>query len=108
MLDELTALSVAASRLAMEGFADSGNPSGVTDHLNEVSERWREHGFDLDFAALHYPGPRNDAADYLGGRGWLAERVSVAELLRAGCRASGTSARDLVTEGYYCTAVLTE
>ena len=37
-------------------------------------ERWRDHGFDLDFAELVYLGDRNEAASYLGDHGWQLSR----------------------------------
>ena len=38
--------------------------------MQAAAERWRDHGFDLDFAELVYLGDRNEAAAYLGDHGW--------------------------------------
>ena len=46
-------------------------------------ERWRDHGFDLDFAQLVYLGDRNEAASYLGDHGWQLGKISVKELFAA-------------------------
>ena len=51
--------------------------------MRDASERWRDHGFDLDFAELIYLGDRNEAAAYLGDHGWELTRNSVKELFAA-------------------------
>jgi O-methyltransferase involved in polyketide biosynthesis len=51
--------------------------------MQAASARWRDHGFDLDFAELVYLGDRNEAAAYLGDHGWELSRSSVAELFAA-------------------------
>jgi O-methyltransferase involved in polyketide biosynthesis len=51
--------------------------------MQAASERWREHGFDLDFAELVYLGDRNEAASYLGDHGWQLNRQTVKELFAA-------------------------
>jgi methyltransferase (TIGR00027 family) len=68
LLDDVTALSAPGSRLATEYHPDGGAALGGS--AATVTERWREHGFDLDMAALVYPGKRNPVADYLSARGW--------------------------------------
>ena len=56
---------------------------GDRAHARAASERWRDHGFDLDFAELVYLGDRNEAAAYLGDHGWQLSRHSVKELFAA-------------------------
>ncbi len=51
--------------------------------MRAASDRWRDHGFDLDFAELVYLGDRNEAATYLGDHGWQLSRNSVKELFAA-------------------------
>jgi O-methyltransferase involved in polyketide biosynthesis len=51
--------------------------------MQAASDRWRDHGFDLDFAELVYLGDRNEAAAYLGDHGWQLSRQSVNELFAA-------------------------
>ena len=51
--------------------------------MQAATDRWREHGFDIEWADLWYPGERNDVADYLNARGWKAVGTSAAELFLA-------------------------
>jgi O-methyltransferase involved in polyketide biosynthesis len=51
--------------------------------MRAASEKWREHGFDLDFADLVYLGDRNEAASYLADHGWQLNRSTVTELFAA-------------------------
>jgi O-methyltransferase involved in polyketide biosynthesis len=41
----------------------------VVQRMNALTERWRVHGFDLDFTELVYLGDRNDAERYLNTHG---------------------------------------
>lgn len=34
----------------------------MRERMQQISERWRAHGFDLDMAGLVYFGERNEAA----------------------------------------------
>src|SRR6476619_1100696 len=85
LLDTITELSAPGSRIALESVPNV-NP---TDHekaierMKTASDRWRDHGFDLDFAELVYLGDRNEAAAYLGDHGWQLSRNSVKELFAA-------------------------
>jgi O-methyltransferase involved in polyketide biosynthesis len=49
--------------------------------MQEAAERWRSHGFDLDFGELVYLGDRNEAGAYIEDRGWKLSRRSVNDLL---------------------------
>ncbi|RAV17133.1 SAM-dependent methyltransferase [Mycolicibacterium sp. GF69] len=84
LLDTITELSAPGSRVAVES-----GPTGVGDadrdkvlaRMQETAERWREHGFELDFADLVYIGERNEAGAYLAERGWRLGRRTIGELL---------------------------
>ena len=67
LLDTITALSAPGSRLATESAPnpEPGDEDKMRERMQDISERWRAHGFDLDMAGLVYFGDRNEAAPYL-------------------------------------------
>jgi methyltransferase (TIGR00027 family) len=83
LLDNISALSADGSRLATEAIPDM---SGV-DHeqaremMRRATEKWRAHGFDLEFSELGYEGDRNDVAAYLDTLGWRSTGRPMSELL---------------------------
>ena len=85
LLDTITELSAPGSRVAVESVPniDPADHEKAIERMQSASERWRDHGFDLDFAELVYLGDRNEAASYLGGHGWQISRSSVKELFAA-------------------------
>jgi methyltransferase (TIGR00027 family) len=85
LLDTITELSAPGSRVAVESVPniDPGDHQKAIERMQAASERWRDHGFDLDFAELVYLGDRNEAASYLGDHGWRLSRNSVKELFAA-------------------------
>jgi methyltransferase (TIGR00027 family) len=85
LLDTITELSAASSRVAVESVPtiDPADHERAIERMQEASQRWRDHGFDLDFADLVYLGDRNEAAGYLADHGWQLNRHSVKELLAA-------------------------
>jgi methyltransferase (TIGR00027 family) len=85
LLDTITELSAIGSRVAVESVPtiDPAEHEQAVERMQEASERWRSHGFDLDFANLIYLGDRNEPAGYLEDHGWRLTRQSVAELLAA-------------------------
>ena len=72
LLDTITELSAPGSRVAVESVPniDPADHEKAIERMQAASERWRDHGFDLDFAELVYLGDRNEAAAYLGDHGW--------------------------------------
>ena len=68
LFDDITALSAPGSRLATEYHPDGA--TFISDRANEITDRWRDQGFDVDLANLFYDGERTPVADYLGGHGW--------------------------------------
>jgi methyltransferase (TIGR00027 family) len=85
LLDTITELSAPGSRVAVESVPniDPADHEKAMERMQAASERWRDHGFDLDFAELVYLGDRNEAAAYLGDHGWRLSRQSVNELFAA-------------------------
>jgi methyltransferase (TIGR00027 family) len=85
LLDTVTELSAPGSRVAVESVPniDPTDHEKAIERMKAASDRWRDHGFDLDFAELVYLGDRNEAAAYLGDHGWQLSRNSVKELFAA-------------------------
>nr|WP_090279333.1 class I SAM-dependent methyltransferase [Mycolicibacterium komanii]CRL75214.1 methyltransferase [Mycolicibacterium komanii] len=84
LLDTISELSAPGSRVAVESGPSSTDPADrekVLARMQESAKRWREHGFELDFADLIYLGDRNEAGAYLEERGWRLTRRTVGELL---------------------------
>jgi len=82
----ITELSAPGSRVAVESVPNvdpADHEKAGRAHACAASERWREHGFDLDFAELVYLGDRNEAASYFGDHGWQLNRQNVKELFAA-------------------------
>jgi methyltransferase (TIGR00027 family) len=80
LLDNVDALSAAGSRFA----ADYGSVGAQTEdekrQAQTLTERWREHGLDLDIPALTYPGEHTDVAAHLQARGWDTATFGLADL----------------------------
>jgi methyltransferase (TIGR00027 family) len=84
LLDNITALSAPGSRFASENMPNMGQvETAMRTRMQAITERWREHGLDLDMTDLWYQGERNDVADYLGSHGWTTGATSLAELFAA-------------------------
>ncbi|GAA4292266.1 class I SAM-dependent methyltransferase [Mycobacterium paraffinicum] len=85
LLDTITELSAQGSRVAVESAPnpEPGDEEKLKERMQQISERWRAHGFDLDMAGLVYFGDRNEAAPYLGERGWSLNGSSIRELFSA-------------------------
>jgi methyltransferase (TIGR00027 family) len=84
LLDNITMLSAAGSQLATESVPDASRAVPImADRMRKVTERWRDHGFDVEMTDLWYGGDRNDVVDYLAGHGWNVSAISVADLFAA-------------------------
>ena len=84
LLDNITLLSAPGSRLATENLPDaSRSVPMMAERMREATERWREHGFDVEMTDLWYAGDRNDVVDYLNAHGWQATTTSAMELFAA-------------------------
>jgi methyltransferase (TIGR00027 family) len=81
LLDNISALSPAGSQLATENLRGAGDAvQTMADRMREVTDQWREHGFDIEMTDLWYGGERNDVIDYLDTHGWATSATSVSEL----------------------------
>jgi methyltransferase (TIGR00027 family) len=85
LLDTITELSAPGSWLATESAPpiDKADAEEAMERMQSAAERWREHGYDLDWADLVYLGDRNEPAAYLTERGWTVDGNGVNELLTA-------------------------
>lgn len=110
LLDNISELSAPGSRLAAEvalvnedKFDEETQARMVT-----VTDRWREHGFDLEFGELGYAGERNDVAAYLDVLGWRSDRTPLRELLSANGLATPhpqSGGEAVFDDNYYCASV---
>ncbi|TMS51148.1 class I SAM-dependent methyltransferase [Mycobacterium sp. DBP42] len=84
LLDNITELSAAGSRLASENVANAAQTvTALQTRMKEAIDSWRRHGFDIDMDDLWYAGNRNDVVDFLSARGWHTTGARVAELIAA-------------------------
>lgn len=84
LLDNVAELSTTGSRLATENLPDAARSvPELAERMRQVTDSWREHGFDVEMTDLWYDGERPDVIDYLNSHGWQASAVSAAELMAA-------------------------
>ncbi len=83
LLDNITTLSAPGSRLATENMAGARAVPMMAERMRQTTDRWREHGFDIEMTDLWYPGDRSDVVDYLNTHGWQATSTKVADLFAA-------------------------
>lgn len=83
LLDNITALSARGSRLACEAVPNLAGQDleKVREMMRKATAKWREHGFDLEFADLGFEGERNDVAAYLDKLGWRSVGTQMTQLL---------------------------
>jgi methyltransferase (TIGR00027 family) len=83
LLDNISALSAAGSRLATEAIPDMSevDHDQAREMMRKATEKWRAHGFDLEFSELGYEGDRNDVAAYLDTLGWRSTGRPMSQLL---------------------------
>ena len=81
LFDIITTLSFSGSRIG------TGYVPDIRDRIakrgNEISERWRRLGLNVNWADLVYDGDRNDPAEYLAARGWQTTVHTTPELYAA-------------------------
>ncbi|BBY54988.1 class I SAM-dependent methyltransferase [Mycobacterium koreense] len=78
LFDNITALSAPGSTIATEYVP--GLKDFDPEKARAASERFREHGFDLDMGDLIFTGERHHGAEYLREHGWTMNELSRAEL----------------------------
>jgi methyltransferase (TIGR00027 family) len=84
LLDNITALSPAGSQLATENLRGADDAvQTMADRMREVTDQWRDHGFDVEMTDLWYTGDRNDVIEYLDTHGWATTATSVPDLAGA-------------------------
>jgi methyltransferase (TIGR00027 family) len=83
LLDNISVLSADGSRLATEAIPDMSDVDHdkAREMMRRATEKWRAHGFDLEFSELGYEGDRNDVADYLNTLGWRSVGKPMSQLL---------------------------
>lgn len=83
LLDQISALSAPGSRLAAEGVPSQSDADHdeARQRMQASTDRWREHGFDIDFSALIFLGDRADVTTYLQSHGWSTTAVKANDLL---------------------------
>jgi methyltransferase (TIGR00027 family) len=83
LLDNISALSADASRLATEAIPDMSevDHDQAREMMRKATEKWRAHGFDLEFSELGYEGDRNDVGAYLDTLGWQSTGKPMSQLL---------------------------
>jgi methyltransferase (TIGR00027 family) len=83
LLDAVTALSAPGSRLGTEAVPNTTHTDNdaAREKMREATAKWREHGFELDFAELGFEGERNDVSEYLDAHGWRSIATPMRELL---------------------------
>ncbi|GFG63174.1 putative S-adenosyl-L-methionine-dependent methyltransferase [Mycobacterium kubicae] len=85
LLDNITELSAPGSRIGTESLSgvNPGDEDRIRERMQQISERWRAHGFDVDMTGLVYLGERNEVLAYLSDRGWLMTSISLPDLRAA-------------------------
>jgi methyltransferase (TIGR00027 family) len=85
LLDRITALSAAGSRLALESIPNMQqlDDDRIEQRMQSLTEAWRNYGFDLDFTDLVYLGDRNDVEKYLNTHGWETVGTATSDLFVA-------------------------
>ncbi len=83
LLDNISALSATGSHLATEAIPDMSevDHEQAREMMRKATEKWRAHGFDLEFSELGYEGDRNDVATYLDTLGWRSTGTPMSQLL---------------------------
>ena len=82
LLDNITMLSAAGSRLATENVPNASQAVPImADRMRQSTESWRKHGFDVEMTDLWYGGDRHDVVDYLGSHGWNVAVTGAADLV---------------------------
>lgn len=81
LLDDITALSAAGSRMAADYLL--GAPDKLSALMRAAGESWRQHGFTADFSDLFFNGERADVEENLQTRGWSVTPTPLRSLLHA-------------------------
>ncbi|TVS77058.1 class I SAM-dependent methyltransferase [Mycobacterium helveticum] len=96
LLDQVSALSSAGSRLAAEVFVPPSR-----EVMRPLRERWSDQGFDVEPSDLVYAGPRHDVARYLAQHGWETVTTPLTRLLADNGIATRAAASPFAGSKYY-------
>jgi len=83
LVDAISGLSATGSRFACDYLSDAGRAEQAQEQMRHVADSWREHGLDLDMAAMTFTGQRRDVADQLRSLGWDTVAANVNDLFAA-------------------------
>ncbi|HUH69393.1 MAG TPA: class I SAM-dependent methyltransferase [Mycobacterium sp.] len=112
LLDDITALSADGSRLACEAVPDRSqlDIERAREMMRRATAKWRDHGFELEFADLGYEGERSDVACYLENLGWRSVGTQMSQLLADSGLAAIPQNNDSVSvaDTIYYTSVLSK
>src|SRR5690349_24261243 len=112
LLDNITALSADGSRLATETVPDISHLDleKARETMRKATAKWRDHGFELEFADLGYEGERNDVPTYLANLGWRSVGTPMSRLLADNGLAAMPHSSDWVpmADSVYYTSVLSK
>ena len=83
LLDTIAELSAPGSRLAVEAVPSQHqmDQDQLREKMKDSTDRWRSHGFDLDFSELVFLGERAEVAEYLRSAGWTVDATPTNDLL---------------------------
>lgn len=83
LLDTVTALSARGSRLGTEAVPNTADmdPDAAREFMRKATAKWRQHGFEPDFAMIAFEGERHAVGAYLDARGWTSVATPMAQLL---------------------------
>ncbi|TVS83398.1 class I SAM-dependent methyltransferase [Mycobacterium helveticum] len=83
LLDNITALSVPASRFAGDYGTMTDQSAATQQQMAAQADHWREHGIDIDPVDLSYTGEYHDVPKYLQAKGWDTVGTTLTDLLGA-------------------------
>jgi methyltransferase (TIGR00027 family) len=83
LMDNITVLSAPGSRLGVEAIPErpEQDKERAREMMRKSTEKWRDHGFELDWDELGFEGERKDVAEYLDGLGWRTVGIPMSQLL---------------------------
>ena len=112
LLDNITALSADGSRLATETVPDMSHLDleKARETMRTATAKWRDHGFELEFADLGYEGERHEVPTYLENLGWRSVGTPMSRLLADNGLAAMPHSSDWVpmADTVYYTSVLSK
>jgi methyltransferase (TIGR00027 family) len=90
ILDAITALSAAGSRLAAD-YVNGSRADALGENLRKLHPTWNERDPEIDLRSLTFAGQHTDPAAYLAERGWTARSTDLASVFHACGRTAPTS-----------------